>query len=285
MKDFHKSVLLQTAIDFLKVTPGDKYIDCTLGDGGHSLEILNLGGEVLGLDVDPVSIEIAKKRIGEKEEFKTTRGNFSKLLEIAKSNGFEEVSGIIFDLGFSSRQIEDEERGFGFKSITLDMRMDPSLGVKAIDIINNFDERKINEIFTRFGQERNSRRITNIILRARERKRIESGKELAEIIEEGAGRRGKIHPATRVFQALRIVVNSELESLKEALPQATELLKTNGRLVVISFHSLEDQIVKDFLKNEARIRILTKKPIGPDQKELKENPRARSAKLRAGEKV
>jgi 16S rRNA (cytosine1402-N4)-methyltransferase len=283
--NFHKSVLLKETIDNLRVIPGEKYVDCTLGDGGHTLEILKKGGKVLGIDVDPKALKVAELRIGKQKDFLGVKGNFANLLEIAKRNGFGKVAGVVFDLGVSLGQLEDIKRGFGFKSETLDMRMDPDLGIKAQDIINNFDERRLYEIFKEFGQEKFSRRIASNIVRARLAGPIMSGKELANIIERAVGRRGKTHPATRVFQALRITVNSELDNLEEALPQAVKILKPKGKLAVISFHSLEDRIVKVFLKGQKNMSIVNIKPIRPSYEELIKNPRSRSAKLRVAERI
>ena len=284
MEGFHKSVLLTEAVDALSVLPGERYIDCTLGDGGHSFEILRRGGKVLGIDVDPQSLEVAKERIGKKDNFIAVQGNFANLAGIAKSNDFCPVSGIIFDLGFSQRQIEDKKRGFSFESGTLDMRMNPQLGVKAEDVINNFDQRRLYEIFCKFGQERFSRRIADYIVRARVAGPVTTGKQLALLVEKAVGRRGRIHPATRVFQALRIFVNSELENLKEALPQAAELLKSKGRLAVISFHSLEDGIAKSFIRGREDFEFVFKKPIMATSVEVQRNPSSRSAKLRVAQK-
>jgi len=285
VRDFHKSVLLKETIDYLRVKPGEKYIDCTLGDGGHTLEILKKGGKVLGIDVDPEALKVAELRIGKRKDFLGVKGNFTNLLEIVKRNGFGKVAGVIFDLGVSLGQLESVKRGFGFKSETLDMRMDPDLGIIAQDIINNFDERRLYGIFKEFGQEKFSRRITNYIVRARLAGPIMSGKELANIVERAVGRRSKTHPATRVFQALRITVNSELDNLREALPQAVKILKPKGRLAVISFHSLEDSIVKVFLKGQKNISIVNIKPIMASYEEVIKNPRSRSAKLRVAERV
>lgn len=286
-KILHQPVLLNQTIDFLNVSKGERYIDATVGDGGHSQKILESGGRVLGIDVDPAAIEFVKKRFLGNPNFIAARGNFSRLAEIAQKNNFDQVGGILFDLGVSWRQLDDKARGFSFQSeFELDMRMDPSLAIKAKDLINNFDERRLDEIFERFGQVRDSRRIVHRIICARREKPIESCRQLAEIVQTAAGRRrGKIHPATKIFLALRIVVNSELENLKEALPQLVELLKEKGRLVVISFHSLEDRIVKDFFKRDSRLLVLTKKPVVPSIDEISANPKARSAKLRVAKRI
>lgn len=296
MKSYHKSVLERQVIDFLNVRAGKLYIDATAGGGGHTFEILKLGGKVLAIDRDPEAIEHIKNqfrilnfkfKIG--ENLQVVNGNFSNIENIARENGFESVHGIIFDLGVSSHQLDDAKRGFSFQtSGPLDMRMDPNLAIRASDIINNFEIRRLNEIFEKFGQEKFSRPIADAISRARQIKPINSTDELSKIIREVYQKykvRQKINPATKVFQAVRIVVNSELLNLDESLPQTVKLLKKNGRLVIISFHSLEDAIVKRFFKENKSLKVLTKSPIGPDSYEIMHNPRSRSAKLRAAEKI
>jgi len=299
-KLFHKPVLLKEAIEFLAVKSGEKYIDATLGGGGHSEAILKSGGILLGIDCDPEAIEAARRRLssacpaplnaGPGASWRLVRGNFGDLKEIALKNDFFPVAGVLFDLGVSSHQLETDYRGFSFNlKGPLDMRMDPDLKVTAADLINCLGEHELAEIFFKFGEEKFSRRIARAICRARQLAPIKTADELAEIILRARPRQGRFdrtHPATRCFQALRIAVNDELNNLKKALPQALEILKPGGRLVVLSFHSLEDRIVKNFLKEKAEkgeIKILTKKPIRPTEAEIKENPRSRS-KLRAGEK-
>ena len=291
---FHKPVLLKEAIEFLAVKSGEKYIDATLGGGGHTEAILKSGGILLGIDCDPEAIAAARRRLSSAcpgASWRLIRGNFENLKEIAMSNNFFPAAGILFDLGVSSYQLETPQRGFSFNlEGPLDMRMDPDLKVTAADLINCLSENELTEIFFKFGEERFSRRIANAICRARQVAPIKAANELAEVILRVRPKRGRFdrsHPATRCFQALRIAVNDELNNLKKALPQALEILKPGGRLVVLSFHSLEDRIVKNFLKEKAKekeIKILTKKPIRPSEKEIEENPRSRSAKLRAGEK-
>ena len=261
MNQFHQSVLPKEATDFLKVEKGKKYIDATAGGGGHTLEILKKGGKVLAIDRDPEAVRHIKNQFKIGEDLRVVNGNFSNIKKIAKENGFENVSGIIFDLGLSSSQLDKARRGFSFqKRGPLDMRMDPTINIKASDIINNFDKRRLNEIFQKFGQEKHSRPIIDAIISARQIKPIETTDELAALVAQVYQKRGvgkkpgkiKINPATRVFMALRIVVNSELLNLKEGLPQTIDLLGSHGRLVVISFHSLEDGFVKRFFKNERR---------------------------------
>ena len=285
---FHAPVLLQEVIKFLSPAPGKSYIDATIGGGGHTFALLKQGARVLGIDRDPDAIEHIKDKWKIGKELILARANFNKIGEIARSNGASQIDGILFDLGVSSYQLEKADRGFSFqKKGPLDMRMDPDLEVTAADIINNFDERRLYEIFKTYGQEKFSRSIARAICSARQIESINSTVRLAKIIEDAKPRGAyeKIHPATRAFQALRIVVNSELLNLEEALPQTTNLLARGGRLVIISFHSLEDALVKRFLKQEEKLLVLTKKPIGPNRQEVLANPRARSAKLRVAERI
>lgn len=309
---FHIPALLSKVIEELAVSEGKKYIDATVGGGGHTFEILKRGGKVLGIDCDPEAIDYVKKRLRdedikilreEKDEalnisisqypnITLVRGNFVNLKEIAEKVGFSRVSGILFDLGVSSHQLETGYRGFSFNvDAPLDMRMDPALSVTAADLVNGLNEKELYELFVKYSEEYHSRAIARAIVRARAIKPIRTCNKLAEIIVRARDRRGRLdrtHPATRVFQALRIAVNDELNNLKEALPQAIDILEKGGRLVVLSFHSLEDRIVKFFLKESQRkgiIKILTEKPIRPEDKEVEENPRARSAKMRVGGRI
>jgi len=221
------------------------------------------------------------------------QGNFVDLEKIAKDKGFDKVDGILFDLGVSSHQLGTEERGFSFRSnAKLDMRMDPSLQVTAADLVNGLNSGELYELFTKFSQEKLARPIARAIVLARNVNPIVTGVQLAKIIEPIYKKhyrgKSKIHPATKVFQALRIAINDELNNLKRGLFQAIELLKPDGRLIVISFHESEDRIVKEFFKQKAKeeiLEILTKKPIGPSEKEIADNPRSRSAKLRSAKKL
>ena len=299
---YHRPVLLQKTIEFLDPARGKLFIDATVGGGGHAFELLKRGGKVLGIDRDPEAIKHIKK--SQKLKAKSQKlvlvcGNFSQIGEIAKSEGFSQLSGILFDLGVSSHQLEEARRGFSFiHEGPLDMRMDPNLNVRAFDLVNNFDKRRLNEIFKTYSQEELSWPIADAICRARQVKAIETTTELAEIIErvyqkyiqrKKRGPKAKlgviIHPATKTFLALRIVVNSELLNLEDSLPQTVDLLEIGGRLVIVSYHSLEDGIVKRFFKQESRLKILTPKPIGPENSEIEANPRARSAKLRVAERI
>jgi len=314
MEEFHKSVLLKESIHYLKIQKGEKYIDATIGGGGHTEAILKKEGKVLGIDCDPEAIKAARRHLsqacpvphrdgaGPDAFWRHAQGNFAHLKEIAQKEGFSQVAGVLFDLGVSTHQLETPQRGFSFSlKGPLDMRMDPSLSVTAADLINGLSKGELNELFSKLGQEKYSRRLAAAIVSARRVRLIETCEELTRIIIEArpkrargekisrrAGpRRWRRHPATRVFLALRIAVNDELNNLKKALPQAIEILKPKGRLVVISFHSGEDRIVKQFLRRERgkKLKILTEKPVRPTPEERKQNPRSRSAKLRAAEKV
>lgn len=297
MSKFHASVLLKEVIDFLKVKKQEKYIDATLGGGGHAKAILDLGGIVLGIDVDQDALDYVKNN--QKLSFKNkklilSKGNFKDIEKIAHLNGFEKVSGILFDLGISSHQIDTPERGFSFlKDGPLDMRMDKDLGITAETLVNVLTKGELYDLFNKFGQERRAFAISGNIVRARRVKAVQTTSELASIIEKAYGIRGDVSDFTknivnkRVFQALRMAINSELENIEEALPKAIYLLKGKARIVVISFHSLEDGVVKrafkDFEKRNMG-KIITEKPITATKQELEKNPRAASAKLRVFEK-
>ncbi len=284
---YHTPVLLQEVISFLEPKEGKSYIDATAGYGGHTKALLQKGARVLAIDRDKDAYEYLNSL--NLKGLRVVNDNFANLAKIAQKEGFEKADGILFDFGVSSRQLEEAERGFRFsKEGPLDMRMDTNLELKAADIVNNFDERRLNEIFTTYGQEKYSRSIARAICRARQIETIRTTTELAQIIKNAIPRgakSGNIHPATRAFQALRIVINSELLNLEETLPQTVEILKSGGRVATISFHSLEDGIVKRFFKRETRLKILTDKPIGPQTQEIIENPRSRSAKLRIAERI
>ena len=277
MSNFHKPVLLKEAIDGLRIKKDKKYIDATLGGGGHSFEILRLGGIVLGVDVDRESLEYIKK-LGKPENLTLARGNFRDIDKIALLNNFDRAAGIIFDLGVSSHQIDNPTRGFSFQNEgPLDMRMDRELGVRALDLIKILTKKELCEIFTKYSEESYAWEIADAIVKARSIRPIETTRDLAKIAFSIAGQSKKI------FQALRIVVNDELNAIAEALPKALGLLDENGMLCVISFHSLEDRIVKKkFAKFEEEHlgKIITKKPIVPSAEELMANSRAKSAKLR-----
>ena len=300
-KIFHIPVLLKEVLDGLRVQKGKKYIDATLGGGGHTFEILKRGGKVLGTDIDEEAIEYVKLEVRSKKlkvrigkDLVLVRGNFRDIGEIARRQGFEKVSGILFDLGVSLHQLTTAERGFSFlRDGPLDMRMDPSThstssgqagsglpSATAADLVNGLYKHELTNLFQRYGEEQLARKLAHAICRARKVKRITTTGELARIVETVKKSYGRMHPATQVFQAIRIAVNDELGSLEEALPQAIDLLEMGGWIGVISFHSLEDRIVKNFFKEQGEYNMVTKKPIIADKKEMRENPRARSAKLR-----
>lgn len=293
----HVPVLRKEVLYFLKPKAGARFIDSTVGGGGHTEAFLANGAEVLGIDQDPTAVEFVRRRFkAYPNVFKVVQGNFSTLAKIASKEGKTQVDGILFDLGFSSFQIDDPKYGLSFNvEAPLDMRLDPKLGVTAADLVNSLSENELYKLFKEVGEEKFSRAISRAIVRRRRVKPFRTTVELAGLVEEeyrgherGEGWRRKIHPATKVFMALRIAVNLEFENLKSALPQAVSLVRKGGRLVVISFHSGEDRIVKKFFKEQERmelLKILTKKPMIPDSSEIKSNPRARSAKLRAVEVI
>jgi 16S rRNA (cytosine1402-N4)-methyltransferase len=301
----HIPVLLDETLQALAVQPGGRYIDCTLGGGGHALPIMehsSPGGQLLGIEADPEALRIASARLAPfKNSTLLVNDNFVNLKNICAQHGFMPVHGILFDLGLSTLQLESR-RGFSFQTdAPLDMRVSPNQELTAADIVNTFSESELANLIWRYGEEPDSRRIARIIIQLRP---IETTGELVRAIEKAVpGYRGKIHPATRTFQSLRIAVNRELENLSSALEQAIELLGYEGRLVVISYHSLEDRIVKQFMQREASgcicppglpkcvcghkptLRIMNRKVIIPAQAEIVLNPRARSAKLRAAERI
>jgi 16S rRNA (cytosine1402-N4)-methyltransferase len=288
----HVPVLLKEAIEFLAVQRGGIYIDATVGLGGHSYEIarrLGAPGHLIGVDKDPKALERAGLRLqapgtADWPSVELRQGSFA---EIAGS-GEIKADGILADLGVSSLQFDDAARGFSFQAEgPLDMRMNPHSEPSAEQVVNQFDERELADLIYEFGEERRSRRIARAIVRSRP---ISTTAQLAAVISAAARsmKHERIHPATRTFQALRIYVNRELDDLRKLLEAAPQLLKRGGRLVVISFHSLEDRIVKDATREGARrgqYRLLSKKPVTPGEDEIASNPRARSAKLRAAEKI
>lgn len=294
MSDYHKSVLLQETILGLNVKKRHKYIDGTLGGGGHTKEILSQGGIVLGIDLDDEAIEHVEKELNS-PDLVLRKGNFRNIDEIAKQNGFEKVSGILLDLGVSSHQIDDETRGFSYqKDADLDMRMDKSANIKAADLLNVLTKGELYEIFRKYGEEMRSGAISNNIIESRRVKAFKTTKDLTDVVEKSYGLRGEVNMKlkakvnSRIFQALRIAVNDELRSLEEFLPKAVDLLLPEGRLCVISFHSLEDRAVKQsFISFEQRGmgRIITKKPIIPSLDEILSNRRSKSAKLRIFEHI
>ena len=290
----HVPVLLKEAIDFLAVRRGGTYIDATVGLGGHSYEIakrLGAPGHLIGLDKDPAALKIAREGLTQAEDWPTITLLHRSFAEIAKGQRPATIDGILADIGVSSLQLDDATRGFSFQADgPLDMRMDPHSERSAEQVVNHLDERQLADVIYEFGEERRSRRIARAICRSRP---IRSTAHLADVISAAArpmnSEQRRIHPATRTFQALRIFVNRELDDLRALLEAAPRILKPGGRVVVISFHSLEDRIVKDAFREGAiknkYFRVLTKKPVTATELENDRNPRARSAKLRAAEKI
>ena len=291
-RGFHTPALLKESVNGLNVRPDGKYIDATIGGTGHAVEIINRGGKVLGIDQDQDSIEYVKKNQESRiknQELTLVRGNFSNIAKIARGRDYERADGILFDLGVSSYQIDRSGRGFSFlRDEPLDMRMSREIAITAKEIVNKGTKDELYNIFSKFGEEKNARAISDGIVSARQIKPIETSRELAEIVARTVRTREKIHPATRVFQALRIVVNSEIDNLKMGVEGAFEILAPNARLAVISFHSLEDRAVKLFfarLVQDRRARLVNKKPIIASEEEMRINRRARSAKLRIIERI
>lgn len=295
----HNPVLLKETVDALSVRPGGRYVDGTLGRAGHAKEIIARGGEVLGIDRD----EQAIREIGEVAGLTAVRGRHGSLKEIANEKGWNEVDGILLDLGVSSPQLDEAGRGFSFlREGPLDMRMDRSCGLSAADIVNGESAERLEEIFRTLGEEPQARRIAKAVAKARAEKPFETTVELAEFIEKVVGRRNGRHPATRVFQALRMEVNDEIGELGRALEGGLDLLRSGGRFAVITFESLTDRIVKRFFAGhigrmvslqqggerwegeEPRMKAVTGKVVVASKEEEDLNPRSRSAKLRAAEK-
>jgi len=286
----HKPVLLKEVLEYLDPQPGENFIDCTFGFGGHTLALLEKNGpdgKVLGIEQDKEVFE----KFNHKERLTLVNNNFNNLKKITKDYEYNRVDGILFDLGVSSWHFDQSGRGFTFQvDELLDMRL-PGSGLTAEEIVNQWSEKELVRIFKEYGEEKFPGRIARIICQERKNKQIRTTKQLVEIIRQVVPKKytyGKIHFATKIFQALRIAVNDELNNLKKALPQALEILEPKGRLVVISFHSLEDRIVKNFFRDSAKenkLKILSKKPIGPSQEEIELNPRSRSAKLRVSLKI
>lgn len=267
-------------LDGLKITANQIYFDCTVGSAGHAVEIARLGGQVIGLDVDPDALKLARAKL---PQAKFVQANFSELLKVAESFGITQAAGVLLDLGLSSNQLADPNRGFSFQTNgPLDMRADPRLTTTATDLVNRLSEAELYQLFTEYGEEPRALAIASAIVKNRP---LTTTTQLAQLISSVVHHRGRTNPATQVFQALRISVNDELANLKAVLPQAIKLLEPGGKLAVISFHSLEDRIVKNFMKQNNQLKNLTKHPIKPTRAEILTNPRSRSAKLRLGEKL
>ena len=279
----HQPVMLSEALDLLNVQPGGVYVDATFGGGGHTQGIVERGGQVLALDQDPDAHKRAERLGGVAIRF--VRDNFRNLEAVLASQGLPSVNGILADLGVSSFHFDDPTRGFSYQHEgPLDMRM-AGEGLTAADVVNELAEEELAGIIWRYGEERQSRRIARAIARAREEEPITTTTQLAELVRRAVGHRRGGHPARKTFQALRIYVNDELGALEDLLEASGRVLAPGGRLVVISFHSLEDRIVKHFLRDDPRFRVLTKKPLTASAAERERNPRSRSAKLRAGERI
>jgi 16S rRNA (cytosine1402-N4)-methyltransferase len=325
----HIPVLPAETLDLLNIRAGGTYIDGTLGGGGHTAAMLERGaGRVLGIDQDPAALEAAAQQLAAYgDRLILAHGNFRRLEEIAREHGITEVDGVLLDIGVSSHQLDTAERGFSFMhDAPLDMRMNPTTGPTAADLVNELPEEELADIIYRYGEERASRRIARRVVEQRRHAPLHTTAELADLVARALGRRRdeRIHPATRTFQALRIAVNDELGALEEALPVATEILQPGGRLAVITFHSLEDRIVKEFMRRESAVCLLpprlfaeqcphlvahesgprpciyigsrdcdyaprlsgvTQKPVVASEAEINANPRSRSAKLRVAERI
>jgi len=284
----HQPVLLQQVTEGLAIKPGKAYLDGTIGSAGHAVEIAKKGGLVYGIDVDPEAVRRARARLEAipNVSFKLLSASFALLKPVAGQFGVNRFAGILLDLGLSSEQLSDVSRGFSFKhSGPLDMRADPDLKVTAADLLNGLNHGELTKMLETLGEESRAKQVAAEIIKTRVIKPMTTTDQLADLVlRVYRSKRGKTHPATKTFQALRIVVNDELNNLKSGLPQALELLEPGGRLAVISFHSLEDRVVKQFIKESASLTSLTKKPIVASDEEIKLNPRSRSAKLRIAEK-
>lgn len=305
----HKPVLLKESIEGLNIKEGGIYVDCTLGGGGHTEEILKraVKGKVIGIDQDDYAIERAIEKLGTYDNFIPVRNNFSELDQILDELNIEKINGIIFDLGVSSFQLDIPERGFSYNyDMPLDMRMDKSQTITARHIVNGYEENELTRILWEYGEEKWAARIAKFIVEEREREFIETTGQLVSIIKKAIPKQARqdgSHPAKKTFQAIRIEVNRELEILEKAVRSAVERLVNKGRICVITFHSLEDRIIKntfaelnkdcicppEFPKcmcdHKRKLKLITKKPITPSEEEIKENRRAHSAKLRIGERV
>lgn len=303
MEFVHKSVLFDEAIKALDLNENKIIVDGTAGGGGHSGEIAKRAKRVISIDQDPDAIAVLNERLGDKENVTIVHDNYSNIKNIISNLNIEKIDGLLLDLGVSSFQLDTAERGFSFhKDAPLDMRMSKS-GLSAYDVVNNYDERQLADIIYRYGEEKFSRRIAANIVKARAKKPIETTFELVDIIKSSMPQKAMrdAHPARRTFQAIRIEVNAELDVLKSTLEDAFDILAPSGRIAIITFHSLEDRIVKEqFAKwcqgctcpKEFPVCVCGKKPkgktfksISPSKEELEENPRARSSRLRIFEKI
>ncbi len=308
MKEIHRPVMLDEVLFYLQPRKGSVIVDATVGGGGHAeaiAERIGENGQIIAIDRDPKAIEIAKERLS-KVSVKVSfyREDYRDLRAVLDMEGVSKVNGVLFDLGISSIQLNDPSRGFSYKlESPLDMRMDPDIGLTAADILNTYSEDEIEKILRIYGEERWSRRIAQFVVKERKRKAISTTFDLVKIIEDAipaGARRGRKHPARKTFQALRIAVNNELHNLRTALMDAAYSLDRAGRIVVLSYQSLEDRIVKRTLLSLAKgitvpngsnftrlpgFRVLTDKPVRPHEDEKEKNPRSRSAKLRAAARL
>ena len=302
----HKPVLYKEIIHALQPKRGGRYVDGTLGAGGHArgiLEACSPDGHLLGLDVDPQALALARETLAPYDgRTHLVQASYTTITKQLVALQWNSVDGIVLDLGASSMQFDNAERGFSFmQDGPLDMRFGPQVFQSAEDIVNTFDEKDLADLIFRYGEDRDSRKIAKAIVMSRP---LHTTRELVAVIEKASPRRGdRVHPATQTFQALRIAVNGELESVESVLPQAVAALRSGGRCAIISFHSLEDRIVKDFFREQSKdivnppyeriyeverkavVKLINRKPIVPSEEEIKENPRARSAKLRVVEKL
>lgn len=306
MASWHASVMVDEVLDALKPVADGFYLDCTVGDGGHTLAIMNAapGTQVLAMDLDSDSLKRSRKTLNDYLNRVTIiQGNFSDVANIVRRNGISGFDGVLFDLGISSMQVEDSARGFSFRwEARMDMRFDRSAKVTAYEVVNKYPERELADIIYRFGEEKKAYRVARAIVANRP---VDTTTELAEVVAKSVGvRRGqRIHPATRTFQAIRMAVNAELDNVKSGLMGAIDILKTGGRLAVISYHSVEDRIVKHALRRESSgcicaqtmfecrcdhfpaVKLLNRRVIRPSNEEVRRNPRSRSAKLRSAERL
>ena len=285
---FHIPVLLEESMRFLLVKDDGIYVDGTLGGGGHAEEILRRTkkAKLIAFDIDPEAVKYAGKRLSRYgERVLILNENFARIQSSLDKVGVKSIAGLILDLGVSSYQL-DKGGGFSFRfDEKLDMRMDRRSSFSADDVVNSYPEERLADIIWRYGEERRAKAIAREIVRWRRRKKIETTFELVRIVEKVVAKKYRLKALARVFQAIRIEVNNELENLKSVLSDSVQILEEGGRIVVISYHSLEDRIVKEFFRSERKLKILTKKPVVPGEDEISKNPRARSAKLRSAEKV
>lgn len=292
----HLPVLLEESIFYLQPERGDHFIDATFGEGGHSLalwERIKPDGKILAFEWDPELYHRWLKRLSKLKtmsKIKLVNKSFNRMKSVVAEEKFQKIKGVVFDLGISSYHYDQAKRGFAFKQEEfLDMRINPNeVKITAFEVVNYFSKKELVEILETYGEERSAEKIADEIVKERKKKKIETTKELAEIVSRVKKTRKKIHPATQTFLAIRSFINQELDSLQEGLKQAFNLLTPGGRIVIISFHGLEDKVIKELIKEwkkEKRVKVITKNVVRPSKKEIRQNPRARSAKLRAIEKI